>query len=161
MSKILRMLRSGYPCPDYYNPADHFILTLAIQPGKAHSIHAHLSRLFTESCSCMYFDLLRPGGGGQGQGGSYMRLIPHIRGRFALSTLSHLERANTKLIYVHFNMHPLVDLNGGKCVQEGRTLAAEIEQMKKMIVPADKKAGAGASPYKVFLQKPNSWNVQF
>jgi hypothetical protein len=65
------------------------------------------------------------------------------------------------ILYVHFNMHPLVDLNGGTCVQEGRTLAAEIEQMKKMIVPADKKAGAGASPYKVFLQKPNSWNEQF
>ncbi len=80
-----------------------------------------------------------------------MRLIPHIRGRFALSTLSHLKRANTKLIYVHFNMHPLVDLNGGPCVQEGRALAAEIEQMKKMIVPADKKTGAHASPYKVHV----------
>jgi hypothetical protein len=53
-------------------------------------------------------------------------------------------------------MYPLVELNEGRCVQEGRALAAEIEQMKKMIVPADKKAGARTSPYKVFLQKPNS-----
>jgi hypothetical protein len=55
------------------------------------------------------------------------------------------------MLYLLFNMHPLVDLNRGTCVQEGRALAAEIEQMKKMIVPADKKAGAHASPYKVHV----------
>ncbi len=55
-------------------------------------------------------------------------------------------------------MHPLVNLNEGTYAQEGRALAAEIEQMKKMIVPADKKAGAHASPYKVgtCVQKQNS-----
>ena len=52
---------------------------------------------------------------------------------------------------IAFSRAPLVNLNGGPCVQEGRALAAEIEQMKKMIVPADKKAGAGASPYKVHV----------
>jgi|LakMenEpi03Aug12_release.lakeMendotaPanAssembly.Ray.scaffolds.fasta_scaffold1339263_1 hypothetical protein len=63
-------------------------------------------------------------------------------------------------------MHPLVDLNGGPCVQEGRALAAEIEQMKKIIVPADKKAGVRTSPYKVLYNvymcsEAEFMNVQF
>lgn len=33
-SEFLLVFSQGYPCPINYNPADHFILTLAMVPGQ-------------------------------------------------------------------------------------------------------------------------------
>lgn len=35
-SKIIlfKLCSNGHPCPNNYNPADHFVITLAIEPGQ-------------------------------------------------------------------------------------------------------------------------------
>ncbi|XP_061185805.1 protein white-like [Saccostrea echinata] len=40
--------RHGYPCPLNYNPADHFILTLAMVPGHEQTCHAKIHKLRSE-----------------------------------------------------------------------------------------------------------------
>lgn len=42
------LLRVGYPCPEMFNPADHYVHVLAITPGKEEECKARVRAICQE-----------------------------------------------------------------------------------------------------------------